>query len=246
MRRIEAASLDSNNFAGQAAPSHRLLSGVARYHGAVNALDVGLVILFALGAGLGLAKGFVRILIGILSLLAAFFLASRYQDQIAAVLIARHVSETPASIGAYVLVFLATMIAGGLVAWIVGKILKLAMLSTADRLAGGAFGILAAILGAAFFVHPLVASSPDGSRLLATSKIAPYVSVVADLSNAAAPEAVAKRYASGRESLRKIWRGAQPLPVDKVKQAVAGALEKGKQVVEDVKQKVTPDPQKKN
>jgi len=204
----------------------------------MNALDIGLVILLAIGMGLGLARGLVRILIGILSLVVAFFLASRYQDPIAAVMTARHVSETPARIGAYVLVFIATMIAGGLVAWIVGKILKLAMLSWADRLAGGALGIVAAMLAAAFLVHPLVASSSGGSRLLATSKIAPYVSVVADLGNAVAPDAVAKRYESGIESLRKIWSGEQPLPVDKVKKAITEA-------VEDVKKKVASDSTKK-
>ena len=211
----------------------------------MNALDIGLVVLFAIGAGIGLARGFVRILIGILSLVVAFYLASRYQDQIAAVMTARHVSETPARIGAYVLVFVATMIAGGLVAWVVGKMLKLAMLSFADRLAGGALGIVAAMLGAAFLVHPLVASSTGGSRLLATSKIAPYVSVVADLGNAAAPDAVAKRYESGIESLRKIWRGDASIPVEKVKKALTDAIEKGEKAVEDVKKKVAPDPKKK-
>ena len=209
----------------------------------MNALDIGLIVLIVLGAGIGLARGLVRILIGILSLVVAFFLASRYQDQIAAVLTSRHVSEGPARIAAYVLVFMATMIAGGLVAWAVGKLLKLAMLSFPDRLAGGALGIVAALLAAAFLVHPLVASSPDGSRLLATSKIAPYVTVVADLGNAMAPDAVAKRYDSGIESLRKIWRGE--VPVEKVKKALTDAMEKGEKAVADVKKKVVEEPKKK-
>ncbi len=192
----------------------------------MNALDVGLVVLFAMGAGIGLARGLVRILIGILSLVVAFCLASRYQDPIAAVLTARHVSETPARVGAYVVVFVATMIAGGLVAWVVGKILKLAMLSWADRFAGGALGIAAAMLAAAFLVHPLVSSSQGGSRMLSTSRLAPYVTVVADIGNAAVPDAVAKRYRTGVESLRKIWRGETPVPVEKVKKVLTESLEK--------------------
>jgi membrane protein required for colicin V production len=211
----------------------------------MNLLDIGLAVLLAVGAVIGLTRGFVRILIGILSLVVAFFLASRYQDQIAAVLTARHVSETPARIGAYVLVFVATMIAGGLVARVVGKMLKLAMLSFPDRLAGGALGILGALLAAAFLVHPLVASSPNGSRLLATSKLTPYVSVVADLGNAMAPDAVAKRYTSGIETLRRIWRGDEPVPVEKVKKALTDAMEKGEKAVADVKKKAVDDPKKK-
>jgi membrane protein required for colicin V production len=208
----------------------------------MNALDIGLTLLIAAGAVIGLARGLVRILIGILSLIVAFFLASRYQDAIAAVLTERHVSQTPARIGAYILVFIGTLIAGGLVAWAVGKILKLAMLSWADRLAGGALGIQGALLAAAFLVHPLVASSSSGSKLLATSKIAPYVSVVADVVNAAAPDAVARRYESGIESLRRVWRGEQALPVEKVKKVLTDAVEKGEKAVADVKKQATTDP----
>ena len=204
----------------------------------MNALDIGLIVLIVFGAGIGLARGLVRILIGILSLVVAFFLASRYQDQIAAVLTSRHVAEGPARIAAYVLVFMATMIAGGLVAWGVGKLLKLAMLSFPDRLAGGALGIVAALLAAAFLVHPLVASSPEGSRLFAKSKLAPYVTVVADLGNAMAPDAVAKRYDEGIESLRRVWRGEAAVPVEKVKKAITKA-------VDDVKKKVSEVPKKK-
>ena len=203
----------------------------------MNALDIGLIVLIVFGAGVGLARGLVRILIGILTLVVAFFLASRYQDQIATVLTSRHVSEGPARIAAYVLVFLATMIVGGLVAWAFGKLLKLAMLSFPDRLAGGALGIVAALLAAAFLVHPIVASSPEGSRLLATSKLAPYVTVVADLGNVMAPDAVAKRYDQGLESLRQVWRGEAAVPVEKVKKALTKAIEKGEKAVADVKKK---------
>jgi membrane protein required for colicin V production len=194
----------------------------------VNALDIGLIVVLVFGAGFGLARGLVRILIGLLSLVVAFFLASRYQDQIGALLTSRHVSETPARIAAYALVFVATMLAGGLVAWAVGKLLKLAMLSFPDRLAGGALGIVAALLAAAFLVHPLVATSPGGSRLLADSKLAPYVAVVADLGNALAPDAVAKRYDQGIESLRRIWRGEAAVPLEKAKKAITKAVDKVK------------------
>jgi membrane protein required for colicin V production len=133
----------------------------------MNAFDVILLAVLAAGAVIGLSRGAVRIVIGIASLFVAFFLASRYQDRLASVLVARHVAEGPARVAAYILVFLLTMIAGGIVAWIVGKILKLAMLSWADRLAGGALGVAAALVTSAFLVHPLAASTPQGSRLLA-------------------------------------------------------------------------------
>lgn len=195
----------------------------------MNALDWGLIALFAAGTFVGLARGFVRILIGILSLIVAFYLASRWQEPLSQVLTSHHVGSATAHVAAYLAVFVGTMIAGGLVAWLVGKMLKLAMLSWADRLAGGALGFLAAGLAAAFIVHPLVASTKGGSSLLATSKLAPYVSVVADVGNAMAPDAVAKRYESGIEDLRKIWRGEAPAAaeLEKVKAKVGQAVDAG-------------------
>ena len=196
----------------------------------MNALDWGLVVLFVAGAVIGLSRGLVRIVIGVLSLLVAFFLASRWQDPIAQVLVGRHVTETPARIAAYAVVFVGTMIAGGVVAWVVGKILKLAMLSWADRIAGCAIGVFGATLAAAFLVHPLVTSSKGGSNLLATSKLAPYVTVIADIGNTVAPDAVAKRYESGIDALRKVWRGESQIPVDlgKVKERLGEAVDDGK------------------
>lgn len=171
-----------------------------------------LIFVLIVGAVMGLARGLMRIVIGLLSILVAFFLASRFQDPVAAFFMGHQVGENTARVAAYVVIFLGTMIAGGVVAWIVGKIVKLAMLSWADRLAGGAVGIVAAALAGAFLVHPLASSSPGGSRMLGGSKLAPYLATVADIGNKLAPEAVSKRYDQGIAMMRKVWRGEAKLP----------------------------------
>ena len=178
----------------------------------MNAFDVILVAVLIVGAILGLTRGLMRIVIGLLSILVAFFLASRFQDPVAEFFIAHHVGETTARIAAYAVIFLGTMIAGGLVARLVGKILKLAMLSWADRLAGAAVGIVCAALAGAFLVHPLASSAIGGSRLLAGSTLAPYLATVADIGNKLAPASVAKRYDQGIAAMRKVWRGEAKLP----------------------------------
>jgi membrane protein required for colicin V production len=178
----------------------------------MNAFDVILIAIIIVGAVLGLARGLTRIVIGLLSILVAFYLASHFQDPVAAFFTGHQVGQTTARVAAYVVIFLGTMIAGGVVAWFVGKMLKLAMLSWADRLAGGAVGILGALLAGAFLVHPLASSVPGGSSLLAGSKLAPYLATVADIGNKLAPEAVAKRYDEGIALMRKVWRGEAKAP----------------------------------
>ena len=206
----------------------------------MNAVDWCLVVLFALGAILGLSRGLVRIVIGILSLVVAFILASRYQDSLAAVLVARHVSSPVAHVAAYLGVFFLTMIAGGLVAWLVATMLKIAMLSWADRLAGAALGVVGAVLAAAFLVYPVVASTQGGSRQLASSKLAPYVTVVSDVGNAVAPDPVAKRYNDSIGGLRKVWRGEVPVPsIEEIEKKVDKAV---KAVTPTPTPKATPKP----
>ena len=208
----------------------------------MNVLDWILVALALFGVVMGLMRGFTRILIGILSLLVAFFLANRYQEGLAQVLMGRHVGETPARVAAYLLIFVGTMVAGGIVGWLVGKMIKVAMLSWADRMAGAALGLIAAALAAAFIIHPIVVSTKGGSQLLATSTLAPYVAVVADIGNAVAPDAVAQKYEAGMETLRKVWRGEAP-ELDAVKKKLTQAVDAGtkatKQAVEKTEKAVS-------
>lgn len=180
----------------------------------MNAFDWGLVVLAAALGGIGLVKGLARILIAIASLVVAFLLASHFRDPVAAWLMSVKVIEPAARIVAYLAIFLTTMLAGGAVAWVVGKIVKFALLSWADRLAGVALGLVAALLAAAFVVHPIVASSATGRGFLRTSRLAPYVSVVADLANFAAPVKIAETYRREIEGLRRVWRGEAREPVE--------------------------------
>jgi membrane protein required for colicin V production len=172
----------------------------------VNHFDVFLLAMACLLVLVGMIKGLVRVLIGIAALIAAFALAARYHQPLANRLSKLDVDFEPASLISYVLIFLGVMLAGGLVAWLVRRLIKAAMLSWADRLGGAALGLVAAMLIAALLVLPLVAYSPWSERVLARSKLAPYVTVVADLANMLVPEDLSRRYRQGVEELRRFWR----------------------------------------
>lgn len=173
----------------------------------LNAFDVAFLALALACSVFGLLRGFSRLAIGIASLVVAFLMASWLRDPAAAWLRGMGVKAGPADLTAYGAIFLLTMLVGGGVAWAVRKVLKAALLSWADRAAGAALGISAAVLGGAFVVHPLAASSPWGRELLATSALAPYASIVADVANFAAPEKQAAAYRKEMDALRKTWRG---------------------------------------
>jgi membrane protein required for colicin V production len=172
----------------------------------VNGFDIGLLILLALLVLFGLIKGLTRLLIGMGALIVGFLLAAQFHQQLAVKLTWINVNEDILKLIAYVMIFFGTMVVGGLLAWAARKLLKAAMLSWADRLAGGAVGLVAAMLIAAWLVLPLVAYSPFGEKALRDSTLAPYVTVVADLAKRLVPEELSDSYNKKIEDLREYWR----------------------------------------
>lgn len=173
----------------------------------MNGFDVALVVLFGVMGIVGVMKGFVRILAGLGALVAAFVLASRFHQDLAARGAWTGWSREALRLVTYLVIFFAVMLAGGLAAWLLRKLMKAAMLSWLDRLAGGALGVAVAALAAALLILPMVAYAPGGDVLLDRSKLAPYVAAVADVANLLAPRELAERYRKRIDTLRRRWRG---------------------------------------
>ena len=173
----------------------------------LNAFDVLLLVLVGLLVLLGVLRGLTRLLIGVGALVAAFMLAAQFHWQVAVSMV--RVVEMPdpvANLVAYLAIFLGTMLTGTLVASVLGRLLKAAMLGWADRLAGGAAGLVAALLAAALVILPVVAYAPSGAAVLRNSVLAPYVTVVADIANHLVPDRLSSQYRDRMESLRQYWK----------------------------------------
>jgi len=171
----------------------------------VNGFDAAVVLMTCGLVLFGAMKGLARIAMAGASLVVAFLLASRLQGPIARRLVGLGPRPVAAGLVAYLLVFAATMVGGAVATWLVRRLLRAARLSRADRLAGGAAGLAAAALAAAFVVHPIVASSEYGPKLLQRSRLAPLVARVADVADLVAPGDLSARYREGIRGLRQRW-----------------------------------------
>ena len=173
----------------------------------VNTFDVLLLVLVGILVLLGVLRGLTRLLIGVGALVAAFVLAAQFHWQVA-VSMARVVemTEPVANLVAYLAIFLGTMLAGAVVASALGRLLRATMLGWADRLAGGAVGLVAALLAAALVILPVVAYAPSAAVVLRDSVLAPYVTVVADIANPLVPDRLSGQYRDKMESLRQYWQ----------------------------------------
>jgi len=172
----------------------------------MNGFDIALLVFGAVALLLGLLNGLVRILIGLVALLAAFVVAAQYHDALAAKMPSFGAGPETRGFLAYVVIFFGIMLVAGLVAWLVRRLVQAVKLGWVDRLGGGALGLLGATLFAAFVVVPIVAYEPTGRALLADSRLAPYVAVVADMALRLAPAPLASRFDANAEELRRRWR----------------------------------------
>lgn len=91
---------------------------------------------------LGLWRGLVYEVLSVLAWVAAFVLAQAYADEVAAWLPLTGLSPPLRLAAGFVLVFIAVVFAGGLLAWMVQKLVASVGLRPVDRILGGAFGLL--------------------------------------------------------------------------------------------------------
>ena len=80
----------------------------------MNGFDAGLLIPLGFLVFVGLAKGLARLLVGMGDLVAAFWLAAYFHQSLALDLSWTSIPGQPLKLISYVLIFLATMLAGGL------------------------------------------------------------------------------------------------------------------------------------
>lgn len=174
----------------------------------MNGFDIAVVVMAGLLVVVGLLNGIIRILVGLAALVVAFVLASRLHQPLADLWVdPGDGPSAPLRLIAYLLIFVAVLLAGGALTWFLRRLLKAAMLGWADRLAGAALGFLAAALATALVILPVVAYTPKGETLLRGSVLAPYITAVSDMVNKVAPEDLSRRYRERMEELRRRWRG---------------------------------------
>lgn len=176
----------------------------------MNGFDIALLVLLGILVVVGLVKGLVRILVGLLAVVAAFFVASHGHRPLAERVGNIDLAPEVLQLIAYLALFVAVLLAGGVLAWLLRKLLRVAMLGWADRLAGAALGLAMALLVTSLVVLPAVAYAPDGAEWLAGSRLAPYVTAVSDLAAEAVPAEFADAYRRGMDSLRENWGGLEP------------------------------------
>lgn len=109
----------------------------------MNWLDIVIAIILVINVFVGLRAGLIKMVISLVGLVLAIFLAGHYYQALADRLTFIS-SDRAAGIVAYVLILVVVMIAASLIAWLLSKIASIVMLGWLNHLGGAALGLFMA------------------------------------------------------------------------------------------------------
>jgi len=172
----------------------------------LNWLDIVLLILLAASTAGGLIKGFTRLVIGLAAAVIGLFCALWFYGAAGSFLTPYVSHKAIANFIGFVLIFAGTIIAGAIVARLLGLLLKWAGLSWLDRLAGGAFGLVrGAVIGIALVLALMAFSPKPPPRSVVRSRLAPYFIDAAHVCAAVAPREVREAVEESYSKIKDAW-----------------------------------------
>jgi membrane protein required for colicin V production len=137
-------------------------------------LDFVFIAIAILSTAMAFFKGIARELISLGALIAGFILAALYYPLVGGRIADLTSSESVANLAGFMIIFLSCLVAGGIIAFIVKRTIKMASLDWIDRTLGGIFGFIRGWAICSIIVLALIAFPVRETRL-AQSYLGPYV-----------------------------------------------------------------------
>lgn len=153
-------------------------------------IDIVIAVAIVISIGVGLLRGFVKEAISIVTLLVAIWAALNFGAAAG-----RLGEDWLGSDGLELwfgraLIFVAVLVVGGLLGWILSKAMRLSVLNGTDRALGGVFGFCRGALLTGVFVIGGQLAAFDNDGWWRDSRLIPYGTAVADWIRVMAPKGV--------------------------------------------------------
>jgi len=193
----------------------------------MSLFDYLLIAIAGLSMVLSLWRGFVREIISLIGLVAAFFAASRASGMAANLVNDWVPNTTAANIAGFTLIFVAVMVVVALVGALIRKLVDMADLTATDRTLGMFFGLARGLMliGLFFLIYTSYAK-PD-KPWMKKSMLTPYAIEMGNMLGKAIPEGYPfSRQGGGKPNVPKV--PAINIP-DKDKEAVKSIIRKSMQ-----------------
>ena len=149
-------------------------------------------------------KGFTREVLGIITVVAGILLASWFYRSVAGLFKDVVRTENFALFLGFSVIFLATLVVGFVIVWLVTKFVKFAKLQWADRLLGAAFGFIRGWVIGAVVLLALTAFDVQTERLK-NSELVPYFLPGSRVIAVVTPYEMKAKFLVGYRALERWW-----------------------------------------
>ncbi len=172
----------------------------------MNALDIIICVIGGFCLVRGIFRGIIKEMTSIVGVFAGFFAAYTYYPFLAK-LLSRLISDKPyLDIISFFLVFVIVFLAVGFLGVILKQLFKAVLWGWADRILGGAFATVKALLIVSVLLVALTAFLPKNSPVMRNSVLVPHVSTVSEVFAAVVPMEMKKKFHNNIKTLRDSWK----------------------------------------
>jgi len=171
----------------------------------MSLVDLGIILVLAYSIVISWFKGFVREILGLITVLAGVLLAAWFYRSVAGLFKDVVRTENIALFLGFSFIFLVTLLAGFLIVWLAMRFMKFAKLQWADRLLGAAFGFVRGWMVCAAILLALTAFEIQTDRLK-NSELAPYFLPGARVIAMVTPFEMKAKFLVGYRALERWWR----------------------------------------
>lgn len=171
----------------------------------MNALDITICIIAGFCLVRGLFRGIIKEVASIVGVLVGFYGAYTYYPLIAKWLSQLIANKSYLYIISFFLAFSVIFFVIGFVGVVLKHIFKVSSLGWVDRILGGAFAVVKAILIVSVLLVALTAFLPKNAPVITNSRIAPHVSTASEKMAAAIPLEMKERFHENIEALKESW-----------------------------------------
>lgn len=171
----------------------------------MNTLDIGICIIAGFCLVRGLFRGIIKEVTSIVGVLVGFYSAYTYYPLIGRWLSQLIANKSYLNIISFFIVFTVIFFAIGFVGVVLKHIFRAASLGWADRVLGGAFAMVKAILIVSVLLLVLTAFLPQNVPVIRHSRIAPHVSAASEKMVAAVPVEMREMFRDNIKALKESW-----------------------------------------
>jgi len=171
----------------------------------LSLLDLLIIAVLVSSIAISWFKGFVREILGLITVLAGVLLAAWFYRWVGALFKDVVRTENIALFLGFSLIFVVTLLAGFFITWLVTRFVKFAKLQWADRLLGAAFGLIRGWMICAAILLALTAFDIQTERLK-NSELAPYFLPGSRVIAMMTPYEIKAKFLVGYRALERWWR----------------------------------------